>query len=112
MNEQEKREGIFKELARIDSVQWMHNVERNTDITINVVDLAIGRHYVCFCYCRRTREVFFYGQSAKYPGGDKWRFEDVDTPALECIVGQLQEIERSGRRLPFPEEGRLFASKV
>ena len=108
MDEQKKREGIFKELVRIDSVQWMHNVERNSDITIDVVDLTNGRHYICFCYNRRTNEICFYGQSAKYPGGDKWRFENVDTPALECIIGQLQEIERSGRRLPFPESGMVF----
>ena len=108
MDEQKKREGIFKELVRIDSVQWMHNVERNSDITIDMVDLTNVRHYICFSYNRRTNEICFYGQSSKYPGGDKWRFENVDTPALECIIGQLQEIERSGRRLPFPESGRVF----
>ena len=108
MKEQEKRQKLFEEMVLIDSVQWMHNMERNSDITIDVVDLTNGRHYICFSYNRRTNEICFYGQSAKYPGGDKWSFDDVDTPALECIAEKLQEIERSGRRLPFPESGRVF----
>ena len=99
------RKEIIQELYRLDDIEWMHNVRCNSDITIDLYDLRNERWYCVFCRDKRRGRIAFYGQSAKYPGGDVWKLEDVDTDALKQIVKRLQFIERRGERLPFPKPG-------
>lgn len=99
------RELLIQELERIDEVEWMHNTERNSDITIDLFDISNERWFNVFCRNKCSGMIFFYGQSAEYPGGDKWKLEDIETLVLEQIVKRLQFIENRGDRLPFPKPG-------
>ena len=100
-----KREALLEEMRRIDGIEWMHNKECNSDITIDLFDIRNERWFGWFSRNPRTDEMLLYGQSAKYEGGAKWRIENIETSVLEQIVKRLQFIDRKGKRLPHPKPG-------
>lgn len=100
-----KREAIIQELRRIGNIEWMRNVECNCGITLDLFDIKNERWFGVFYGDERIKEMTVYGQSAKYPGGAKWKIENLETSTLEYILKHLRYIEKRGNRLPFPEPG-------
>ena len=99
-----KREVLLEEMRRIDGIEWMHNKECNSDITIDLFDIRNERWFGWFSRNPQTDEMLLYGQSAKYEGGAKWRIENIETSVLEQIVKpDCTVLVKASRGMAFEE---------
>lgn len=109
-----RRESIKQEMMRVNDIQGLHNIVDNNDITVNYYD-AKGKRWMGWFSCDREGSISFYGLSLKYPGGDKIKFEEIDTPTLDALLAKLKGLQTCGSRLPKPDYEyyrRLFRGEI